>query len=126
MLKPRRIAALAAVVAAGSILAMGPAAQIVSAHTGVVATSPKTGAMLSDAPRIVTVTFSQEILRGTMVVRKAGVVVSRGSGRKDPTNVRRVRVALKSGLGKGRYVARWTITAVDGHVQHGSFSFRVR
>jgi methionine-rich copper-binding protein CopC len=70
-------------------------------------------------------TFTEEILSGTIVVRKAGAVVSRGTGGKDPGNVRRLRVAMKSGLGTGRFVVNWTVTAPDGHHQHGSFSFRV-
>jgi len=121
----RSITGLAALVAAGSILAMGPAVQLAGAHVGVSATSPRAGAILQRVPRTVSVTFTGEILEGTIVVRKAGVVVSKGTGRKDPTNARRVRVAMKSGLGKGTYVVRWTVTSPDGHHQHGSFRFRV-
>ena len=33
---------------------------------------------------------------------------------------------LKGGKAAGRYTARWTIKAVDGHEQSGSFSFRLR
>jgi methionine-rich copper-binding protein CopC len=104
---------------------MGPTAPAGSAHTGIVATSPKAGARLEKVPKHVSITFSQEILRGTIVVRRAGVMVSRRVGGKDPSNVRRLRVAMKNGLGTGRFVVRWTITAADGHEQSGSFSFRV-
>jgi methionine-rich copper-binding protein CopC len=126
MFTGRRIATLVALLAAGSILAMGPAAPAVSAHAGIVSTSPKRGATLHKVPKAVTVTFNQEIVSGTIAVRKAGVLVSRGTGGKDPKDVRRLRVVLKTGLGKGTYKVRWTVTAADGHHQHGSFSFTVR
>jgi methionine-rich copper-binding protein CopC len=35
-------------------------------------------------------------------------------------------VPLESGKRAGRYRARWTIVAADGHDQDGSFRFRLR
>jgi methionine-rich copper-binding protein CopC len=121
----RCIATLAALLAAGSILVMGPAVPAATAHAGVVATSPKRGARLDKAPTAVTVTFTEEFVEGTIAARKSGVLVSKGIGGKDPRNVRRLRVALKPRIGTGTFVVSWTITAADGHHQHGSFSFRV-
>ena len=40
--------------------------------------------------------------------------------------ITRLKASLKSGLGAGRYKARWSIKAADGHEQSGSFSFRLR
>jgi methionine-rich copper-binding protein CopC len=112
--------------AAGSILVMGPAASAATSHTGVVSTSPKKGAKLAKPPKAVTVTFSQEIRGGSIVVRRAGTVVSLGSGGKDPRDVRRLRVVLKNGLGAGLYKVRWRVEAADGHEQSGGFSFMVK
>ena len=53
------------------------------------------------------------------------VVVSSGSGGRDPRKVSRLKVPLKSSLKTGRYKVRWTIKAVDGHTQHGTFRFKL-
>jgi methionine-rich copper-binding protein CopC len=75
----------------------------------------------------VTATFSQAIRSGTLKVkRKGGSKVSLGSGGRDPRRISRVKASLKSGLSAGRYRARWSIKAADGHEQSGSFSFRLR
>jgi methionine-rich copper-binding protein CopC len=98
-----------------------------SAHTGVVATSPRAGSSLAAAPRAVTVTFSGQILRGTVTVRNGvGRKVSLGTGRRDPLSVRRLRVGLPAGLPAGAYRVRWTATTPDGHALTGVFGFRVR
>jgi methionine-rich copper-binding protein CopC len=122
----RRFTGFLAAAAVGSILAMGPAAPAALAHVDVVATSPRKGAKLAKMPRAVTVTFSAQILGGSIVVKNgAGRVVSKRGGR-DPSDVRRLRATTKSGLGKGRYVVRWKAKSPDGHVQSGSFRFSVR
>lgn len=103
-------------------LALATAAQ---AHTEVAATSPRSGKTASTATRSVTVTFTGQIRRGTLSVTRAGRKVSRGAGGVDPRSVKRLRVALGSRLKAGRYVARWSIVAADGHRQSGTFRFRL-
>ena len=56
---------------------------------------------------------------------RKGVKKSKGSGGRDPRNIARLKASMKSGLKAGRYTARWTIKAADGHEQSGSFSFRL-
>ena len=113
------------IMAASVVLSLGPTAPPARGHTGLVSTSPKAGATLRRPPRRVTVTFAQQLRSGSIVVRKSGRIVSTGAGGRDPANVRRLRVALPQGLGAGRYAVRWRATAADGHVQAGTFSFRV-
>ncbi len=118
----RRLASLAAL-AAAALAATAPPAL---AHTEVKSTSPSAGSSSSTSLRTVTVTFTQPIQRGTLRVKGPGrVVVSRPGGGRDPRNVARLKVRLKGGLGAGRYKASWTIKAVDGHRQRGSFRFRL-
>jgi methionine-rich copper-binding protein CopC len=118
----RPLALLAGAIAALAVLAPSSAL----AHTEIVATSPKAGSTVERAPGKVTVTFSAQIRSGTIVVRNgSGRLVSKGSGGRDPANVKRLRVALAAGLGSGRYTVRWTVVGADGHEQRGSFSFRV-
>jgi methionine-rich copper-binding protein CopC len=98
-----------------------------AAHTRVKSTSPKRGGTASTSVRAVTVTFSQAIQRGALLVTgPGGTTVSKGNGARDPRKISRVRVALKGSLTAGRYTARWKITAADGHAQSGTFHFRLR
>jgi methionine-rich copper-binding protein CopC len=96
------------------------------AHTEVKSTSPSKGSTAKRSIRSVTVTFTQAIQSGTLRVTGPGrVVVSSGGGGRDPRKVSRLQVPLRRGLAAGRYKARWTIKAVDGHAQHGTFRFRL-
>ena len=105
----------------------GPAPVAVAAHTELKSTSPARGGSAGTGIRSVTATFSQAIRSGTLKVkRKGGSKVSLGSGGRDPRKISRLKASLKSGLKSGRYKARWSIDAADGHEQSGSFSFRLR
>lgn len=120
-----RTAVAAAVLAAPLAVGTGAA----SAHTEVVRTSPGTGKTASTTTRTVLVTFSGEIRKGGATLRVTGPdrkVVSVGRGGRDARNVKRLRVTLKRGLKPGRYTARWTAVAADGHPQKGTFSFRLK
>jgi methionine-rich copper-binding protein CopC len=117
----RRHLALLAVVPALTFTATA------SAHTEVKSSSPSKGSTASRSIRTVTVTFTQAIQSGMLRVSgPGGATVSVGSGGRDPRKISRLRVGLKGSLKAGRYTARWTIKAVDGHRQSGSFRFRLR
>lgn len=97
------------------------------AHSEVEATSPRAGGTASTAVTKVTVTFSGPMRTGTIrVTGPGGRVVSSGKGGRDPRNVTRLTVPLTRGLKAGRYTARWSATAADGHQQRGSFRFTLR
>ena len=113
-----------AALACAAALTIVPAAA--SAHSEVVATSPKAGGTASTKVTKVTVTFSGPVRSGTIRVTGPGGVVSVGRGGSDPRNVNRLTVALKRGLKAGRYTAAWTARAADGHAQRGSFRFRLK
>ena len=102
-------------------------ATVAIAHTEVKSTSPAKGAVAKTSITRVTVTFTGALRRGTVrVTGPTGTVVSKGSGGRDPRNVNRLLVGLKSGLKAGSYKASWTIVAADGHEQRGSFRFRLK
>jgi methionine-rich copper-binding protein CopC len=120
----RRVRGGAAVAVAGVVLAATPAAA--SAHAELVRTSPRENARVSDSLRVVRLTFSQQILGGSVRVidpRNRNVVTSSG---RDPRNVTRLRALLRGSLRSGRYTVRWSVRAADGHVQRGSYRFRIR
>jgi len=111
-----------AVVTLVSMIAVAAA----SAHVSVVSRSPRPGSTVSKSLRTVKITFSGSIRRGTLKVYNAsGVKVSNGTGGRDPRNIRRLVTTLKTGLRAGRYTARWTIVAADGHSEHGYWRFRL-
>jgi copper resistance protein C len=98
-----------------------------AAHTEVKSTSPAKGKTASTSIGSVTVTFTQAIQSGSLKVTGPGrATVSKGSGGRDPRKISRLRVGLKGALKAGRYKVRWTIKAVDGHTQSGTFRFRLR
>ncbi len=75
----------------------------------------------------VTVTFNGIPRSGTLkVTGPGGKTVSKGSGGRDPRNLKRLKVALKSGLKAGSYKATWKIVASDGDNQTGSFTFKLK
>ncbi|MGB0873265.1 MAG: copper resistance CopC family protein, partial [Solirubrobacterales bacterium] len=100
----------------------------VSAHTTVKSTNPKSGRTVSKSLKSVKVTFNGQIKRGTLkVVRsRTGAKVSKGSGGRNPGNVKQLTVRLKGGLKRGGYKASWSIVAADGHKQSGSFKFKLK
>lgn len=116
---PVRTIRVALVVAVAALLAATAPA---GAHSGVTSRTPGKGASVGTVGKV-SVTFSQQIRSGTLRVYRGDKRV--GTGSLNPVvNVRRITAAVNSGRA-GRYVARWRITAADGHTQRGSWSFRV-
>jgi methionine-rich copper-binding protein CopC len=122
-MRMHHLALLAAVPAVTLAVTAGAAL----AHTEVKSTSPAKGGTAKTSIRTVAVTFNGPIRSGTLrVTGPGGSVVSVGSGGRDPRKITRLRVPLGGGKRAGRYRARWTIVAADGHDQRGSFTFRLR
>ncbi len=97
------------------------------AHVTVTSTSPGKGTTVKKSLKTVKVTFSGPIRSGTLkVYGPRGGKVSIGNGGRDPRNIKRLTVGLKSGLKVGKYTARWTETAADGHKKSGSFTFKLK
>lgn len=97
-----------------------------SAHSGAPVTTPKPGATVAALPATVSITFGDRLAR----VNRVTVVDSKGanharSARLDARNAARVLVRTSAPV-PGAYTVRWQVTSEDGHVQSGSFPFRVR
>jgi methionine-rich copper-binding protein CopC len=119
--RPRSISILA------TALVLGVAASA-AAHTEVASTTPAAEATAKTSISKVTVTFTGPLTRGTLRVAgpRGAAVASVGKGARDPRNVKRLAVGLKSSLKAGAYKASWTIVAADGHTQKGSFRFTLK
>lgn len=115
----RSVVALAA-----ASLAFVPAAR---AHTPLVGTSPSRGAVVAHLPATLRLTFGQPIrsVRSVVVLD----LVLRGnhtvSARRNPKNATQVLVRTRTDR-VSRYRVTWTVVALDGHTERGSFTFRVR
>ena len=55
-----------------------------------------------------------------------GSTASSGKGGRDPRNINRLAVPLKSGLKTGKYTVKATLVAADGHHQTISFWFKIK
>jgi methionine-rich copper-binding protein CopC len=116
----RAVAALAVAALVGALLA--PTA---SAHEDIVSTNPS--GIAKTSLRSVVVNFNGPIRSGTLkVFGPDGSKVSKGKGGRDPRDVTRLRVALQGGLAPGRYTAKVTWVAADGHHQDATLGFRLK
>jgi methionine-rich copper-binding protein CopC len=118
----RKLPLALATAATVSALATGTA----FAHETVSSTSPGKGKTASTHITKVTVTFNGIPRSGSLKVTGPSGTVSKGSGGRDPRNLKRLTVSLKSGLKAGSYKATWKIVASDGDNQSGSFSFKLK
>lgn len=114
-----RLRAVLVAAAAAALIAGFPVAA--SAHTTLVAQSPKAGATVA-APRAVTLTFSDRVIQPGVVVRSAAGKRVDGGARPDG---RTVVAPLPAHLAPGHYQVGWRVVAPDGHVQTGTFRFAV-
>jgi|tagenome__1003787_1003787.scaffolds.fasta_scaffold18492928_2 methionine-rich copper-binding protein CopC len=118
-----RLSAALTIAAIASALAAAAA----FAHTDVKSTYPAKGKSASTRIGSVSVTFTGTIRSGTIkVTGPGGKTYTSSSGGRDPRSVKRLKAPLKSSKPAGNYKASWTMKAVDGHTQRGSFTFRLK
>jgi methionine-rich copper-binding protein CopC len=96
-------------------------------HASLVRASPPINGTVQNAPREVSILFSEKVQAppGAIAVRDAsGARVDEGEARLD-SNGRVIRASLKP-LSPGTYKVNWRIRSADGHTAEGSFTFRIR
>jgi methionine-rich copper-binding protein CopC len=117
----RLLAAIAATLVTGAVLA--PAAH---AHVELKSSSPKAKSTVR-APKSVKLTFTGPLRSGSITVKSSsGASATSGKGGRDPRNVNRLLVPLKSGLKAGKYTVKASIVAADGHKETFTFWFKVK
>ena len=103
---------------------LGPAAPA-SAHAALVGSDPAAGSVVPDAPNKVTLTFSESV---QLVSGKIQVLAPDGS-RADlgtpTTDGATVTIPLRSGGGRGTYLASFRVISADSHPVGGSVTFSV-
>lgn len=122
---PASFALEATLVASFAILFLLVAAPVL-AHAELVESTPADGAAVPPPSEVIAV-FSEALVgdRSSLEVRDAaGAVVARGG--LDPADPKRLTMrADLPALEPGTYTVRWTAVADDGHVERGTFGFRV-
>lgn len=118
-------AAVAVAIGVGSLIVGASAA---SAHALAVSSDPPAGATLAQAPKAVTITFSETPdprHSGIQVLDTSGAAHQVGRAHTVAGQPQALSVAVGA-LTKGVYTVQWeTVSKVDGHYATGSFAFGV-
>jgi copper resistance protein C len=98
------------------------------AHAFLVKSLPARGAVLRHAPERVELWFNERLepaYSSVSVATEAGTRVDRGDVTVGPDDPRKLSVRLPA-LEPGRYVVRFRVVSVDGHVAESSFPFSLK
>ncbi|MBF0807295.1 copper resistance protein CopC [Rothia nasimurium] len=112
-----------AALAAGSLLGMNPAA----AHDELVSTNPTDGAILTEAPASLELTYSGDIMdvdgaNQVRVTNAAGESITDGDPEVDGTVVTQ---DLSTAAADDTYTVTWRVVSSDGHPIQGTFTYTV-
>jgi methionine-rich copper-binding protein CopC len=98
------------------------------AHAKPASSTPAPNSTVKEAPTTVTITFGEEVKPDESNIRvfdAKGVEVSTGKATTDPSDLKKMSVAMK-GTDSESYVVLWnTVSADDGDPAIGSYSFSV-
>ena len=98
------------------------------AHAIVTKSTPTKEAVLTAAPREVTITFNEKVekLFSTAALTDVdGKAIATPKATIDPANPAVLRLAVPA-LGAGKYVVKWTAVGGDGHRRTGDIRFTVK
>ena len=117
---------------AGVTLVVAPvSAPMASAHTSLLAASPKIGSTVSSIPEIVDLTFDDDLMKLSSVGAKANsIIVTDPSGKKISVQESLVagpsiKVKLKKISKHGTYTVTYRVVASDGHVLKSKYTFKI-
>ncbi|MCI0637074.1 MAG: copper resistance protein CopC [Actinobacteria bacterium] len=120
--------AIAATLAAATVVALSARAAPAGAHAAVASTDPENGAILDTAPGEIGITFTEPpdlSLTVVGIVDQTGAPVPTGPAEPVPGDELAIRV-VPDPLPDGVYTVTWrTVSSTDGHVTSGAFSFGV-
>ena len=111
------------VLAAFGWLSAGP--RPAEAHAIVVTASPKAESVVAGPDVAIELHFNSRLDRERS---RLTLTLPDGTSRKvdiDPTGAPEVLAAQASGLAPGKYVLKWQVLAVDGHITRGEIPFSI-
>ena len=113
---------------ATAALALGLAPSLPAlAHALLRAADPAVGSTIAQAPKDVSLTFSESVepaFSRVTVTNAAGANMGAAPLRRDPHDARRLLLPLKA-LAPGVYTVTWHATSTDTHRTQGRFQFTV-
>jgi copper transport protein len=118
------------VVAAAAVVAVvvGVPVGSVSAHAGLDASTPASGAVLNEGPAELVLDFDEPVetsLGGVDLTSSDGTPIEIGPAEAAPGDSSRLVVSDVPTLDDGVYVVVWQVTSADGHPARGAFTFQV-
>lgn len=114
-----------AIVATG-VLATFIVSQQAFAHAHLMSAIPADKASISESPKMLTLTFTEEVepkFSGVMLMEEDGHMVKTGNFTVDSADKKVVNVSLTAPLKPGSYRVDWHVLSVDGHKTKGSYNF---
>ena len=120
MMKPT-VPALALAV---SLLSAGQAC----AHAHLRAETPAADAVVTSAPVVLSLSFSEGLeigLSGATLKGPGGKAVATGTATLAPGDDKQMSVPLNGALAAGTYTVEWHALSKDGHTTHGTYHFTV-
>ena len=99
------------------------------AHAHLLAEMPADKAVLTTAPTILTLKFSEGValkFSGVKVTGPNHAVVAQGTESLDPKDDALLTVPLMGPLAPGLYTVAWHALSTDGHKTTGTYSFTVK
>ncbi len=109
---------------AGLVVALGLAAPA-SAHASLSRTDPPSGAILANAPRTITLSFTENVRPVADRIRVIGPDRARVDTAAAQVTGSEVTVPVKADAGRGTYLVTYRVISADSHPVAGSFTFSV-
>jgi methionine-rich copper-binding protein CopC len=99
-------------------------ANVSHGHARLVSSSPAGGAQVGEAPKVLTLTFDEEVKLAKLTLTRDGAPISINLDTSAP-GAKTVTVPVTP-LAPGAYALHWTaLSTDDGHVTKGTFTFTV-
>ncbi|HHR6036764.1 TPA: copper homeostasis periplasmic binding protein CopC [Providencia alcalifaciens] len=112
-----------------AVLFLGMSFQQAFAHAHLKDQLPAEGAALEQAPKAITLNFSEGIevnFTKVNVTDENKQTIKTGKAALDPSNNTKVIIPVESKLAAGKYDVQWSVVSVDGHKTKGNYSFTVK
>jgi methionine-rich copper-binding protein CopC len=98
------------------------------AHAHLLQSAPAAGMVVTAAPGVLRLDFSEGVqlgFTGVTLRGPGGAIVSAGHARLAPNDHKELLVPLPRALTRGQYTIEWHALSDDGHTTRGSYGFRV-
>jgi methionine-rich copper-binding protein CopC len=110
------------------VLFVGLSSQQALAHAHLKVQTPAEDAIVSPAPKVLTLNFSEGIepnFSGVKITGPNDANVKTGKLQLDANNNTQINLPIEDDLAAGKYNVSWHVVSVDGHKTKGQYSFTV-